>query len=152
MVQHRALARELVDRVAAATGRTYPWELVYQSRSGPPQVPWLEPTSTTISSNWQVWGHERGRGADRIVSDHMEVVQDLDTEAAQTADSLGLAFHRVATVGTTGFRRRTRRLGASRAGARSRKRSSDEALPTPCLPGCCPNPRVQRPALCEGSA
>ena len=154
VAQHRALARELVDRVAAATGRTYPWELVYQSRSGPPQVPWLEPD---INDHLEQLAGSGATSAVVVpigfVSDHMEVVQDLDTEAAQTADSLGLAFHRVATVGDhpvfvdglVDWVRAVRRGEIPQT-------VFGEALPTPCLPGCCPNPRVQRPALCEGSA
>lgn len=76
-------------------------DLVYQSRSGPPQVPWLEP---------DVNDHLRALAADAtthvivvplgFVSDHMEVIQDLDTEAAATADDVGLTMTRVATAGT----------------------------------------------------
>jgi ferrochelatase len=154
VAQHRALARELVARVAETTGRTYPWELVYQSRSGPPQVPWLEPD---INDHLEQLA---GSGARSVVvvpigfvSDHMEVVQDLDTEAAQTARSLGLDFHRVATVGEhplfvdglVDWVRAVRR-------GETPQTVFDEPLPTPCLSGCCPNPRAQRPALCEAPA
>ena len=87
-------------RVAGLTG-VQEWSLAYQSRSGPPQVPWLEPDI----------GNELERladaGADAVivvpigfVADHMEVVYDLDTEARQRADLLGLRFARVPTVGT----------------------------------------------------
>ena len=71
------------------------WDLVFQSRSGPPSVPWLEP---------DVNDHLRVLAKDGVpavvvvpvgfVSDHMEVVHDLDVEAAETAASLGLAFAR----------------------------------------------------------
>ncbi|WP_327090907.1 ferrochelatase [Nonomuraea sp. NBC_01738] len=84
---NRALGREPGD-----------WDLVWQSRSGPPQVPWLEP---------DICDHLRkldGPPAVVIaplgfVSDHMEVVYDLDTEARQVAGELGLAMERAATVG-----------------------------------------------------
>ncbi|WIK64089.1 hydrogen peroxide-dependent heme synthase [Gleimia hominis] len=77
------------------------WELVYCSRSGPAFVPWLEPdvndAITTCANS----------GVDGVcvapigfVQDHMEVVHDLDTEAAQTAQEHGLAFTRAATAGT----------------------------------------------------
>ena len=95
-----AQLQEACRRVAARTG-TSRWSLAYQSRSGPPQVPWLEPDI----------GDELNRladdGADAVivvpigfVADHMEVVYDLDTEARQRADLLGLGFSRVPTVGT----------------------------------------------------
>ena len=91
---------EACRRVAARTGADE-WSLAYQSRSGPPQVPWLEPDI----------GDELDRladdGADAVivvpigfVADHMEVIYDLDTEARQRADTLGLRYVRVPTVGT----------------------------------------------------
>ncbi|MBK0330767.1 ferrochelatase [Brachybacterium sp. MASK1Z-5] len=89
------------DGGAAALG-VPDWELVYQSRSGAPHVPWLEPD---INDRLQEI-RENGE-ADAVivvpigfVTDHVEVVWDLDTEAAETAEELGLAFTRVATSGT----------------------------------------------------
>jgi protoporphyrin/coproporphyrin ferrochelatase len=86
-------------KVAAAVDR--PFDLVYQSRSGPPSVPWLEP---------DVGDHLRKLHAEDVtsvvlapigfVSDHMEVVYDLDVEAAELADSLGMRLERAATSGT----------------------------------------------------
>ncbi len=77
------------------------WDLVYQSRSGPPQVPWLEP---------DVVDHLAALAADGVtevvlvplgfVSDHMEVIHDLDEEAAEAAAALGIRLIRSATVGT----------------------------------------------------
>ena len=77
------------------------WKLVYQSRSGRPTDPWLEP---------DILDHLRdlkGRGVRGVVvhpvgflSDHMEVLFDLDEEARQTCESLGLTMVRSATVGT----------------------------------------------------
>jgi protoporphyrin/coproporphyrin ferrochelatase len=88
--------RLVVERLGSGHG----WELVYNSRSGPPSVPWLEP---------DVNDHLEALAADGcpavvvvpigFVSDHMEVVYDLDVEAAATAERLGLAFARAATVG-----------------------------------------------------
>ena len=97
---YEAQLDEACRRVAGLTG-VQEWSLAYQSRSGPPQVPWLEPDI----------GNELERladaGADAVivvpigfVADHMEVVYDLDTEARQRADLLGLRFARVPTVGT----------------------------------------------------
>ncbi|MFN8610859.1 MAG: ferrochelatase [Vulcanimicrobiota bacterium] len=77
-----------------------PWELVYQSRSGPPQQPWLEPDVCDRMRQL----HQQGCRAVVLVpigfiSDHLEVLYDLDTEAAQLAEELGMAMRRVATVG-----------------------------------------------------
>jgi len=77
------------------------WKLVYQSRSGRPQDPWLEPD---ILDHLQDL-HSRGVGAVVVhpvgfLSDHMEVLFDLDEEARQKCDALGMAMARSATVGT----------------------------------------------------
>jgi ferrochelatase len=82
--------------VAASVGRTE-WTLAYQSRSGPPTQPWLEPN---------VCDHLRATRADTVLvpigflSDHMEVIYDLDTEARAVADGLGIRMVRAGTVGT----------------------------------------------------
>ncbi|MEO1495692.1 MAG: ferrochelatase [Planctomycetota bacterium] len=77
------------------------WELVYQSRSGPPQQPWLEPDVCDRIEQL----HEQD-GVKRIVllpigfvSDHMEVLFDLDTEAKELCEKLGVEMRRAATVG-----------------------------------------------------
>ena len=87
--------------VAERVGASHPWTLAYQSRSGPPAQPWLEPD---IGDHL---GELARTGTQAVVvipvgfvSDHMEVRHDLDIEAAQTAGSLGLAFARAATPGT----------------------------------------------------
>jgi ferrochelatase len=81
-------------------GDPHPWTLAYQSRSGPPSQPWLEPDVG------DVLGELAGSGTKAVVvvpvgfvSDHMEVRHDLDVEAARCAGSLGLAFARAATPG-----------------------------------------------------
>ena len=92
-------ARLITERVGGAPRS---WTLAYQSRSGPPAQPWLEPDVG------DVLGELAGAGAKAVVvvpvgfvSDHMEVRHDLDREAAQRAGSLGLAFARAATPGCT---------------------------------------------------
>lgn len=153
VAQHRALAEYLIGQVAARTGRAHPWDLVFQSRSGPPSVPWLEP-----DVNDHLAALAEQRVGDVVVapigfvSDHMEVVHDLDTEAAATADSLGIRLCRARTVGThpdfvTGIAQWVRDVRVGR----TPRVAFGGCLPTNCPAGCCPNPRSVRPALCEES-
>ncbi len=78
-----------------------PWDLVYQSRSGPPSVPWLEPD---VNDHLETLAAAGTRSVTLVpigfISDHMEVLYDLDTQAVETAERLGLALNRSATVGT----------------------------------------------------
>ncbi|HWP65398.1 MAG TPA: ferrochelatase, partial [Candidatus Limnocylindria bacterium] len=93
----REAAALVADRAAAGG---VPWDLVYQSRSGPPGQPWLEP---------DVCDHLRALAAAGVdtavlvpigfVADHMEVLYDLDTEARAVADALGIRIERARTVG-----------------------------------------------------
>jgi ferrochelatase len=90
---------EAARLVAAALG-VAEWDVVWQSRSGPPSVPWLEPD---ILDHLAVL-HERGVPGVVVcpvgfVSDHVEVVWDLDHEARELAASLGMAFARASTAG-----------------------------------------------------
>ncbi len=92
---------EVATLVMQAAQSDLPWDLVWQSRSGPPQVPWLEPD---INDHLEALAEQ---GVTNVavspigfVSDHLEVVWDLDTEAAATAKRLGIEFARAATPGT----------------------------------------------------
>jgi ferrochelatase len=86
--------------VAEGVGRNY-WSLVYQSRSGPPQQPWLGP---------DICDFIREQAASMVrdvvvapvgfISDHLEVLYDLDVEAKRVCDELGINMVRAATVGT----------------------------------------------------
>ena len=95
--------RQLLEasRLTAEACGVTNWELTFQSRSGPPTQPWLEPdvgdrirelhTTTGIKSIvLQPIG---------FLSDHMEVLYDLDEEAAEVAKELDIAFSRAPTVG-----------------------------------------------------
>ncbi len=91
--------REASQRVADAVG-TNRWDLVYQSRSGPPSAPWLGPD---VGDHLESLA-ERGEKDVVVVpigfaQDHMEVVWDLDTEARERAEGLGMRFTRAGTVG-----------------------------------------------------
>lgn len=99
--QHEEVARLVRDAVARASGAQLPSRLVYCSRSGPPQVPWLEPDVNDALADIAQSGRKAVVVAPiGFIADHMEVVYDLDTEAARTAHDLGLGFVRAATVGT----------------------------------------------------
>jgi protoporphyrin/coproporphyrin ferrochelatase len=101
VAQHRATATLIADRVAAETGVARTWALVYQSRSGPPSQPWLEPD---VAQHLEQLGVDRVPAAVLVpigfVSDHMEVVYDLDVLARETADRIGLPMTRAATPGS----------------------------------------------------
>jgi protoporphyrin/coproporphyrin ferrochelatase len=121
-------------------------DLVYQSRSGPPGRPWLEP---------DVCDHVRTLAKSGVpavvavpvgfVSDHMEVVHDLDVEAAQAAASLGLPFARAAAPGPSPrFARMVAELVAERlSGAAPLALGTMGPAPWPCPADCC---RYARPA------
>ena len=96
---YEAQLNEVAGIVAERLGA--PWDLAYQSRSGPPHVPWLEPD---INDHLESL-YEQGVSAVTVVplgfiSDHMEVKFDLDIQAFQTAASIGLTMRRASTVGT----------------------------------------------------
>ncbi|MGZ0710705.1 ferrochelatase (plasmid) [Coraliomargarita sp. W4R53] len=100
--QHLAVAEVVMQAVMAdipeASG--VGWELVYQSRSGPPSQPWLEPDINDVIAELPV----RGIEAIAIVplgfmSDHMEVLWDLDTEATDAAKAAGIVSVRTPTPG-----------------------------------------------------
>ncbi len=111
-------------QVAAAVDRTN-WKLVYQSRSGPPTQPWLEP---------DINDYLRANPADSIIipigflSDHMEVLYDLDTEARALCNQLGIQMVRAATPGTHSS---MIRMIAELA----------QSTPRPCKPDCCAPPQ-----------
>jgi protoporphyrin/coproporphyrin ferrochelatase len=94
-------SRLIADRVSEKMGQSYPWQLVYQSRSGTPGVPWLEPD---VGDHLETLHAEGRHGAVVIpvgfISDHMEVVWDLDTQARERAEAIGFPMARSATVGT----------------------------------------------------
>ena len=111
VAQHEALAAVLVPEVARRLGlEAVEADLVYCSRSGPPQARWLEPDVNDHLEALAAGHLTDGRPVERpggvvvapfgFISDHMEVVFDLDTEAAQTARDLGMPYARAATVGT----------------------------------------------------
>lgn len=153
--QHEAVAAAVTERVHEQTGHRHPQTLVYCSRSGPPQVPWLEPD---VNDHLEALQAEGVPGAVVVpigfVSDHMEVIYDLDTEAAETAERLGLPYARAATAGVDPrFVAMVRELLLERAAA-ERGETPERRVVTgrpswdTCPAGCCANGRGPRPALC----
>jgi len=155
--QHLALAAAITDEVNATLGAGLDHELVYCSRSGPPNQPWLEPDINERLRALAAAGVKAVVVAPiGFVSDHMEVRFDLDTEAAQTAAAVGLEMVRVRTVGADPefisglvdlvLERVAQARGSAPVGSPSWPGS--EVLPSVCRPGCCPNLLVAKPALC----
>jgi ferrochelatase len=147
--QHLEVARLVAEGAGAAS-----WTLAYCSRSGSPHQPWLEP---------DINDHLRALADDAVksvivvpigfVSDHMEVVFDLDTEAAETAADLGLRFARVPTPGVhPAFVAMVRDLVLERAavdrGDVPTRSVVGACSPNPdlCAQDCCPNLRTPLPA------
>jgi len=155
--EHLALASAITDEVNATLGRGVEHELAYCSRSGPPNQPWLEPDVNDALRSLASAGVKTVVMAPiGFVSDHMEVRFDLDIEAAQTAAEEGLEMVRVPTVGAdpefvSGLVDLVlERAGQSRGSASlvSPSWPGLEASPSVCRPGCCPNLRTAKPALC----
>ncbi len=143
--QHRWVAERVVSRIRAAMGIDKPWDLVYQSRSGPPSVPWLEPDVNDALTGLAA------EGVTDVVlvpigflSDHMEVIWDLDTQATQTAADLGLRLVRTPTVGThAGFVDGL----AGRIADELRTGSPEPGPGQRCFGDCCANPRSNAPVV-----
>lgn len=155
---HRDVADAVTARVSAARGVSYPSDLVYCSRSGPPSQPWLEPD---VNDHLEQLS---GGGVGSVVlvpigfiSDHMEVIYDLDTEAAESAEKLGLGFARAGTAGThPAFVAGLADLALERAAAAREESVQPEVIPGAeigvyrCPRDCCPNLNTpDRPALCQ---
>ena len=98
--RYGAQLRETARLVAREAGTGSAWDLVWQSRSGPPQVPWLEPDINDHLRALTAMG-VRGVVVSPIgfISDHLEVTWDLDSEAKETARELGLRYVRAGTPG-----------------------------------------------------
>jgi ferrochelatase len=160
VAQHESVRAEVVAGVAARTGTAFEHDLVFCSRSGAPGTPWLEPD---VNDRLRELAADGTTAAVVIpigfVSDHMEVVYDLDVEAEATAAELGLGFARAATCGTDArFVALVRDLVIERAAVERGDqplRSVCGSLPAAwdiCLQSCCPNPRAPKPALGEVAA
>jgi ferrochelatase len=128
--------------VAASVGKNRSWELVYQSRSGPPTVPWLEPDVGDHLEKLRAEGTEAAVIVPiGFVSDHMEVKYDLDLEAAELAERLGLRIERAATAGThPRFVAMVRELLLERDGTERPALGTLGPRPDTCAGTCCRGP------------
>ncbi|WP_231945636.1 ferrochelatase [Agrococcus carbonis] len=146
--QHLAAAEWVMGEAAPGVA----WQLVYQSRSGPASQPWLEP-----DINDAIEALEARKAVVIVplgfVSDHMEVMWDLDEEAVETATEAGLWVRRAPTPGVD-----PQYVGAlvdlvqerleGRPTAERKAVTSIPAWYDVCRPGCCENPRLGfRPAI-----
>ena len=138
--RYAAQLEETARLVATGVGSSA-FALVYQSRSGAPHVPWLEP---------DILEHLHAFAAEGVtdlvispigfVSDHMEVIFDLDVEAREVADQLGLNVVRAASVGThPAFVSMLRELVEERLTPHSPRRALGELGPSHdvCPTSCC---------------
>jgi protoporphyrin/coproporphyrin ferrochelatase len=150
VAQHLAAIECVLAGVRAGGVETPGWSLVYQSRSGSPEVPWLEPDINDAIRD----AHARRVRAAVVVpigfvSDHVEVVWDLDHEARETCDELGVRMVRVPTPGThPAFVAAIADLVLERAGtAPAVALSSLGPWPGICAADCCRNLRRDLPTV-----
>ncbi|GAA2639493.1 ferrochelatase [Dactylosporangium fulvum] len=143
--RYEAQLRETAALVAAEAAPELPWDLVWQSRSGPPQVPWLEPdVNDHLEALAKAGVTEVVVSPIGFISDHLEVVWDLDVEAKNTAARLGLAYERAATPGhDPRFVTMIRQLVDERVLAHSNVRHALGTVPTwdYCPADCCVSPK-----------
>lgn len=134
--QHEALAAQVAEAAGVRAGETLDWTLAFQSRSGPPHQPWLEPDIS------EAIGNAAAAGVERVVvapigfcADNLEIRWDLDTVAAATAAELGVAMDRLDPPQSDArFVDMVWELFRTGSGIS-------------CQVACCPNPRATRPAV-----
>ena len=152
--------RETSRLVAEAVGWS-DWDLVFQSRSGPPGQPWLEPDILDHSRDLHRQGEKNVLIAPLgFISDHLEILYDLDTEALGLARELGMKVVRAAAVGThPAFVKMIRQLIRERIFPNEPKLTLGPLGPSHdfCAPDCCPAPRragrppvLQAPSVSQG--
>ena len=157
--QLREASRLISERVGVSS-----WALAFQSRSGPPAQPWLEPDVCDYIRSFrasdgdqadragQADRADRADQADRdivvipvgFISDHMEVVYDLDVEARACCDELGVRMVRAETAGIhPRFVEMIAELVEERLSTSTDRPAAGVLDPWPdrCPPGCCPSGR-----------
>lgn len=131
------------------------WQLVYQSRSGPPSIPWLEPDILDCIRELK----EKGKESLLIhpigfISDHMEVIYDLDHEARNLCQDLQIRMRRVRGIWTNPkFISMIADLIFERLASDSKRACIEQDTPLPdfCPENCCPAP-ASRPQICTSTS
>ena len=153
LAEHEQISAAIAAEVAERTGTEIEHELVFCSKSGDGRIPWLEPD---VNDRLEELAAEGVAGVVLcpvgFVSDHMEVLFDLDTEALATCEKLGIAARRSATAGTDPrFVGAVRELLLERAAVERGEVVERPAIGEPmwdrCAVGCCAA-RIDRPTLC----
>lgn len=128
-------------RIVADLAGVSDYELDYQSRSGSPHVPWLEPDVCDRIRQLAAEGKtEMVVLPIGFISDHMEVLYDLDTEALELCQELGVRLHRLPTIGTHAqFVQMIVELVKERCGLQAEKRALGTSGPSHdvCPTNCC---------------
>jgi ferrochelatase len=142
MAKTSKYVEQLQEACALVAGElgTENWQLAYQSRSGPPHVPWLEPDICDCLEKLKAKGIEDVVVSPiGFVSDHMEVLFDLDVEAKEKAQDLGLVFHRAPTPGCDEriVHMILELVSERREGAEKRVLGKYGPVPDICPPDCC---------------
>jgi ferrochelatase len=140
--RYTAQLLETAALVHARSAPELPWDLVWQSRSGPPQVPWLEPdVNDHLAALAEKGVTDVVVSPIGFVSDHLEVLWDLDNEARDTAAKLGLGYARAATPGTDPrFVTMVRQLVEERTHGAAPQRLGTLPAWDVCPQNCCPPP------------
>ena len=138
-------------RLVCKAAQHGPWELVFQSRSGPPQQPWLEPDVCDRIEQLHTEKQIKHIVVQPLgfISDHMEVLYDLDHEAADLCVEKGIQFVRAATVGLhPKFVAMIVDLIEERISIETERPADGELGPSHdlCPANCCLYPQPQRPA------
>jgi ferrochelatase len=160
VAQHKMVAQNIMDAITVVLGEQSEWSLAFCSRSGPASQPWLEPDVSDEIRRLKAEGHTAVVVSPiGFISDHMEVIYDLDEEAMETAEEVGITMARAATVGTDPdfvnglvdllLERAAEERGESLAGVR--RECGIGRQPSTCAVNCCVNARASKPALCGQS-
>jgi ferrochelatase len=141
--RYQAQLTETAALVAGSAAPDLAWDLVWQSRSGPEHVPWLEPdVNPHLEALAAIGTAAVVVSPVGFTSDHLEVLWDLDTEAADTAKRVGLGFARAATPGVDPrFVSMVRQLVEERldpTGTVLRQRLGRVPVWDSCASHCCP--------------
>ncbi|MEX2532531.1 MAG: ferrochelatase [Nitriliruptoraceae bacterium] len=151
VTQHLTVARLVCDAVREQGIAVPEWTLNYQSRSGAPHIPWLEPD---INDAITAFANDGITAVVVVpigfVSDHVEVIWDLDNEAQGTCDELGVRMLRVATPGTHPLfvSAMVDLIQARIDGDAGDALSQLGPWPAVCAVNCCANAREDKPTVC----